>query len=49
MLESDHNETSKSGKRNTSSEHSDKPKSDDGDIFTSEEIDEILKLLEKGY
>jgi len=49
MLESDHNETSKSGNGNTSSEHNEKPKSDDGDILTSEELDEILKQLEKGY
>jgi hypothetical protein len=49
MLDSVHNETSKSGNGNTSSEHNDKPKSDDGDVFTPEEIDEILKQLEKGY
>lgn len=48
MLESDHNETSKIGNGNTSSEHNEKPKSDDGDILTPEEIDEILKQLEKG-
>ena len=48
MLESDHSETSKSGKGNTSSEHNNKPQSDE-DIFTPEELDEILNQLEKGY